>query len=103
MLSFVQASKEAQSDFGHLGIRVEDKTALLQERDRISAAGFELREEMGVKCCYAQQDKFWVQDPDGREWEVYHFEQDVEQNDAPYAMETLNEDREPCCEPGCCQ
>ena len=45
---------------------------------RIKAAGLPVREEMGVNCCHANQDKFWVQDPDGVEWEVYHLNYDLE-------------------------
>ena len=26
---------------------------------------------MGTDCCYARQDKAWVRDPDGNEWEVF--------------------------------
>jgi len=37
-----------------------------------------VREEMGVNCCHANQDKFWVQDPDGVEWEVYHLNYDID-------------------------
>jgi hypothetical protein len=33
---------------------------------------------MGVNCCHANQDKFWVRDPDGLEWEVYHLNYDLE-------------------------
>jgi arsenate reductase len=49
---------------------------------RVKAAGLPVREEMGVDCCHANQDKFWVSDPDGVEWEVYHLNFDV---DAPRA------------------
>jgi hypothetical protein len=31
---------------------------------------------MGVDCCYALQDKSWVADPDGNEWEVFVVHQD---------------------------
>ena len=27
---------------------------------------------MNVNCHHANQDKFWVKDPDGVEWEVYY-------------------------------
>jgi len=30
-----------------------------------------VREEMGINCCYTNHDKFWVQDPDGVELEIY--------------------------------
>ena len=26
---------------------------------------------MNTDCCYALQDKVWVRDPDGNEWEVF--------------------------------
>jgi hypothetical protein len=26
---------------------------------------------MQTNCCYATQDKTWVRDPDGNEWEVF--------------------------------
>jgi hypothetical protein len=45
---------------------------------RVKQAGLAIREEMGVNCCHANQDKFWVQDPDGVEWEVYHLNYDLE-------------------------
>ncbi len=31
-----------------------------------------------VTCCYATQDKFWVTDPDGNEWEFFYTKGDVE-------------------------
>ncbi|NND33378.1 MAG: glyoxalase/bleomycin resistance/dioxygenase family protein, partial [Saprospiraceae bacterium] len=34
-------------------------------------------EEENTACCYAHQNKFWVKDPDGYEWEVYHFIKDA--------------------------
>jgi catechol 2,3-dioxygenase-like lactoylglutathione lyase family enzyme len=33
--------------------------------------GLEPREEMQTDCCYALQDKAWVKDPDGNQWEVF--------------------------------
>ncbi len=35
---------------------------------------------MDTSCCYANQDKFWVRDPDGIEWEVYHLNYDVDED-----------------------
>lgn len=34
------------------------------------------REEMNTTCCYAIQDKFWVTDPDGNEWEFFFTKED---------------------------
>jgi hypothetical protein len=33
---------------------------------------------MDVTCCYATQDKFWVTDPDGNEWEFFSTKGGVE-------------------------
>ena len=34
-------------------------------------AGLSTHDEMQTNCCYAIQDKTWVRDPDGNEWEVF--------------------------------
>jgi catechol 2,3-dioxygenase-like lactoylglutathione lyase family enzyme len=62
----------------HLGVQVESTDVVLAQLARIKAAGVSTREEMAVNCCHANQDKFWVQDPDGVEWEVYHLNYDLE-------------------------
>lgn len=56
----------------HLGVEVEDVDTVDSELTRLGAAGFAALEERDSTCCYAKQDKFWVQDtPDGERWEVY--------------------------------
>lgn len=40
-------------------------------RERWAEAGLVTRDEMDTNCCYARQDKTWVHDPDGYEWEVF--------------------------------
>lgn len=60
----------------HLGIQVATTEDVLSVRDRWSAEGLEPREETKTQCCYALQDKAWVSDPDGNEWEVFAVLQD---------------------------
>ena len=55
----------------HLGIQVASTDDVLAMRERWVAAGLVTREEMQVICGYALQDKSWVTDPDGNEWEVF--------------------------------
>jgi hypothetical protein len=50
---------------------------------------------LGVDCCHANQDKFWVEDRDGVEWEMYHLNCDLEP--APRAAGLTI-----ASEPGCC-
>jgi len=33
-----------------------------------------------VDCCHANQDKFWVEDPDGVDWEVYVLNHDIDES-----------------------
>jgi catechol 2,3-dioxygenase-like lactoylglutathione lyase family enzyme len=55
----------------HLGLQVASTEDVLAMRERWVEAGLETREEMQVVCGYALQDKSWVTDPDGNEWEVF--------------------------------
>lgn len=55
----------------HLGIQVASTEDVLRMRERWTAAGLETREEMGIVCGYALQDKSWVTDPDGNHWEAF--------------------------------
>ena len=55
----------------HLGIQVASTADVLATRQRWSEAGLITRDEMQTNCCYATQDKTWVRDPDGNEWEVF--------------------------------
>ena len=62
----------------HVGVQVESVPAVMAQLARVKQAGLDVVEEMGVNCCHANQDKFWVKDPDGVEWEVYHLNYDLE-------------------------
>lgn len=55
----------------HLGIQVGSTDDVIATRTRWSQAGLLTRDEMETNCCYATQDKAWVRDPDGNEWEVF--------------------------------
>ncbi|MFS0777396.1 ArsI/CadI family heavy metal resistance metalloenzyme [Neobacillus sp. 3P2-tot-E-2] len=63
---------------GHFGFQVETHEDVLQHKNRLEKVGFFAREEMDVTCCYATQDKFWVTDPDGNEWEFFYTKGEVE-------------------------
>src|SRR6266852_927265 len=45
----------------HLGVEVADTEAVEAERARLAAAGLAADEERQTTCCYARQDKFWVE------------------------------------------
>lgn len=59
------------SRLSHLGIQVASTEDVLAIKQRWEDAGLHTRDEMQTSCCYAIQDKTWVSDPDGNEWEVF--------------------------------
>jgi catechol 2,3-dioxygenase-like lactoylglutathione lyase family enzyme len=67
------ASREGGADgaLNHLGVEVETTDEVVQTQTRLTAVGLDAQEEMGTTCCFAVQDKVWVEDPDGTPWEVY--------------------------------
>ena len=95
IISMVENPDRVQANFGHLGFQVATVEEMQQRLAAAKAAGLNVREEMGTNCCYAKQDKFWVTDPDGVQWEIYYFHEDVEFNDPHYA----HEDASACCMP----
>jgi catechol 2,3-dioxygenase-like lactoylglutathione lyase family enzyme len=92
IISFVENPARVQQNFGHLGFQVETLAGLNERLASAQAAGLLTREEIGTNCCFASQDKFWVSDPDGIQWEVYYFHADAEFNDPHF-----DEPASACC------
>jgi catechol 2,3-dioxygenase-like lactoylglutathione lyase family enzyme len=61
----------AGGTLNHLGVEVEDTGRVAAAQRRLAAEGLPTATEDNVDCCYARQDKVWVDDPDGAPWEVY--------------------------------
>ena len=61
----------ADGRLNHLGVEVEGTDEVVAAQRRFSEEGLETAREDGVECCYALQDKVWVNDPDGAPWEIY--------------------------------
>ena len=78
----------------HLGIQVESTADVLSVRQSWLERGLMPRDEMNTECCYALQDKAWVRDPDGNEWEVFAVLKD-NLPEKPIAEKS-------CCAPDCC-
>jgi catechol 2,3-dioxygenase-like lactoylglutathione lyase family enzyme len=56
----------------HLGVEVSDTDAVDAEQARLAEHGLVTVDERDSTCCYARQDKFWVENtPDGEQWEIY--------------------------------
>jgi catechol 2,3-dioxygenase-like lactoylglutathione lyase family enzyme len=62
----------------HLGVEVGSTAQVAAAQQRLSAEGLATVAEDQVACCYAVQDKVWVDAPDGEPWEIYTVLGDVE-------------------------
>jgi catechol 2,3-dioxygenase-like lactoylglutathione lyase family enzyme len=74
----------------HLGVEVESTDAVGAAQRRLSGEGLATATEDEVACCYAVQDKVWVDAPDGEPWEIYTVLSDVEM--APGELRTVAPD-----------
>jgi catechol 2,3-dioxygenase-like lactoylglutathione lyase family enzyme len=55
----------------HLGVEVETPEEVQAATARLVGEGLDPEVQESTTCCYAVQDKAWVDDPDGAPWEVY--------------------------------
>ena len=70
-LTLNEVSFSERGALSHMGIQVASTDDVMVTRQKWADAGLITRDEMQTSCCYALQDKTWVRDPDGNEWEVF--------------------------------
>src|SRR4051794_850872 len=61
----------AAGSLNHLGVEVASPQDVTAPQARLSGDGLAAATEENVACCYAVQDKVWVNDPDAAPWEIY--------------------------------
>ena len=91
-LTLNQVADAPKPGISHLGIQVPASSEVWKRRGQVESTGLTTRTEEGVDCCYAVQDKFWVTDPNGVEWEVF-----TVLDDAGVVASAAA-----CCAPECC-
>jgi len=55
----------------HLGVEVASTAEVGAAQRQLAELGLATATEDQVECCYAVQDKVWVDAPDGEPWEIY--------------------------------
>lgn len=70
-LTMNQINFEKGGSLSHLGLQVESTEEVMEMGKRWQENGLITLDEMKTDCCYALQDKTWVEDPDGNKWEVF--------------------------------
>jgi len=67
----MQVAPRTGVNASHFGVQVASTADVLDAKQRFERAGLATFTEEQVACCYAVQDKVWVEDPDGNAWEVF--------------------------------
>jgi catechol 2,3-dioxygenase-like lactoylglutathione lyase family enzyme len=70
-LVLIEGEPGASTQMDHLGVEVTSTDEVTAAASRLAAGGLATREESGTACCYAVQDKVWVQGPGQEPWEIY--------------------------------
>src|SRR5688572_26393357 len=69
----------ASGRLNHLGVEVESPDEVRAANARLQEVELETLVEDQTTCCFAVQDKVWVEDPHGQPWEIYTVLDDSEQ------------------------
>ncbi len=94
-LVLIESPDREPGSLNHLGVEVETPGEVLAARDRLRDAGLPTRVEDRVACCYAVQDKVWVEGPGKTPWEFYVVLDDAE--GAPDPSPDPRSSAAPCC------
>jgi len=70
-VNFAISQRGGEAGIDHLGIQVDDISALTAIAERLAATGTAPVEQTDTTCCYARSDKAWVNDPQGIAWETF--------------------------------
>jgi catechol 2,3-dioxygenase-like lactoylglutathione lyase family enzyme len=74
LVLFENAAAEAR--LNHLGVEVTTSDEVAAHQARLTGTGLAPVDESGT-CCYARQEKVWIDGPDGA-WEIYTVLEDSE-------------------------
>jgi catechol 2,3-dioxygenase-like lactoylglutathione lyase family enzyme len=94
-LKLVLIEGDEGGTLNHLGVEVETSDDVAAATARLSGEELVTAVEDDVACCFASQDKVWVDDPDGAPWEIYTVLDHVEM--PPGQLRTVEPDAEAMC------
>ena len=77
-LVLIEDSRQIPGSLNHLGVEVTSTDEVRAAQVRLAKAGLTTAVEDEVACCYAVQDKVWVDGPGGEPWEIYTVLADTE-------------------------
>ena len=74
----MQVAPRTGVNASHFGVQVGSTADVMAAKQRFESVGLATFTEEQVSCCYAVQDKVWVEDPDGNAWEVFVVKADAD-------------------------
>jgi catechol 2,3-dioxygenase-like lactoylglutathione lyase family enzyme len=96
-VNFAISTRDPVAGFNHIGLQVDSAEELRQLEAQLKRADRELVSESGITCCYAKGDKYWVTDPQGVAWEVFHTLEVAPMYGEHWPIANLHVPREPAC------
>jgi catechol 2,3-dioxygenase-like lactoylglutathione lyase family enzyme len=90
----MQEAPRSGVNASHFGVQVASTEDVAAAWSRFKNAGLATKTENDTTCCYALQDKVWVEDPDGNMWEVF-----VVKGDAAAMHDDPTKTAAACCTP----
>ena len=77
-LVLIEDATQAPGSLNHLGVEVATTDEVTAAQARLAAEDLATATEEQVSCCFAVQDKVWVDGPGGEPWEIYTVLSDAE-------------------------
>jgi catechol 2,3-dioxygenase-like lactoylglutathione lyase family enzyme len=113
-VNFAISTRDPVAGVNHIGLQVDSAEELGNVEAQLRQADRDLVSESGTTCCYAKSDKYWVTDPQGVAWEVFHTLEDAPVYGEHRSIANLHVSEKPaCCTPsaqtagskaeGCCR
>lgn len=70
-LVLIEGADQTPGTLNHLGVEVASTDEVTAAQVRLAAEGLATALEESTSCCFAVQDKVWVDGPGGEPWEIY--------------------------------
>lgn len=77
-LVLIADANQTPGTINHLGVEVASSGEVAAAEARLAGEGLATAVEAQTACCYAVQDKVWVEGPGGEPWEIYTVLADTE-------------------------
>ena len=94
-LVLIEDAQQVPGTLNHLGVEVFSTEEVTAAQARLAGEGLATVSEEQTACCYAVQDKVWVDGPGGEPWEIYTVLADAEMPAGKLRSEAADEAA--CC------